>query len=150
MIMLTGSADTPSVMDINTSSIKPPIRIENATHSGLKHPCDHDSRQDNAFTESTQEMRNQSLCFRPTYSFTLFLSIAGINPPNPVICLFQNAENAASQSCNIPCLFVSSDKKTEILLTIGLVSGGGTLTATTLHKQTNVRTNKGESRVSSH
>ena len=40
MIMLTGSADTPSVIDINTSSIRPPIRIENATHRGLKHPCD--------------------------------------------------------------------------------------------------------------
>lgn len=51
MIMLTGSADTPSVIDINTSSIRPPIRIENATHRGLKHPCDDDTSKHTYLTE---------------------------------------------------------------------------------------------------
>lgn len=39
IMMLTGSAETPRVTDINTSNNKPPIRIENATHRGLKQPC---------------------------------------------------------------------------------------------------------------
>lgn len=39
MIMLTGSAETPSVTDINTSKKRPPMRIEKATQSGLKQPC---------------------------------------------------------------------------------------------------------------
>lgn len=38
-IMLTGRAETPSVMDIRTSNKRPPIRIVHATQSGLKQPC---------------------------------------------------------------------------------------------------------------
>lgn len=38
IIMLIGSAETPRVMDINTSNNRPPIRIENATHRGLTQP----------------------------------------------------------------------------------------------------------------
>lgn len=37
--MLTGSAETPSVIDIRTSNSKPQMRIENANQSGLKQPC---------------------------------------------------------------------------------------------------------------
>jgi hypothetical protein len=37
--MLTGKAETPRVMDISTSNKRPPVRIENATQSGLKQPC---------------------------------------------------------------------------------------------------------------
>ena len=47
IIMLTGKAETPRVMDISTSNKRPPVRIENATQSGLKHPCFEDD-----FTES--------------------------------------------------------------------------------------------------
>lgn len=39
MIILTGRAETPRVIEISTSKRSPPIRIENATQSGLKHPC---------------------------------------------------------------------------------------------------------------
>jgi len=38
--MFTGSAETPSETDISTSSRSPPIRMANATQSGLKHPCE--------------------------------------------------------------------------------------------------------------
>lgn len=38
IIMFTGNAETPRDMDIRTSSRSPPIRIENAIQSGLKHP----------------------------------------------------------------------------------------------------------------
>lgn len=38
MIILTGSAEIPSVTDINTSKKRPPMRIEKATQSGLKQP----------------------------------------------------------------------------------------------------------------
>lgn len=37
--MLTGRAETPSVIDIKISNSKPPMRIENANQSGLKQPC---------------------------------------------------------------------------------------------------------------
>ena len=37
--MFTGSAETPNVMDMSTSNKRPPMRIENATQRGLKHPC---------------------------------------------------------------------------------------------------------------
>lgn len=37
IIMFTGSAETPREIDINTSSRSPPIRMANATQSGLKH-----------------------------------------------------------------------------------------------------------------
>lgn len=38
-MMFTGSAETPSVIDINTSRNRPPMRIQNATQSGLRQPC---------------------------------------------------------------------------------------------------------------
>lgn len=39
MMMLTGRAETPKVMDMSTSNKRPPIRIENATQRGLKQVC---------------------------------------------------------------------------------------------------------------
>jgi hypothetical protein len=39
MIMLTGTAEMPRVADISTSNSRPPMRIENATQSGLIQPC---------------------------------------------------------------------------------------------------------------
>nr|ACN36523.1 unknown [Zea mays] len=38
IIILTGSAETPRETDISTSNKRPPIRIANATQSGLNHP----------------------------------------------------------------------------------------------------------------
>ena len=43
--MLTGSAETPRETDISTSNKRPPIRIANATQSGLNHPCTHIKRK---------------------------------------------------------------------------------------------------------
>lgn len=39
IMMFTGSAETPSVMDINTSRNRPPMRMQNAIQSGLRQPC---------------------------------------------------------------------------------------------------------------
>jgi hypothetical protein len=42
--MLTGSAETPRETDISTSNKRPPIRMANATQSGLNHPYTHIKR----------------------------------------------------------------------------------------------------------
>jgi hypothetical protein len=41
IIMFTGRAETPRERDISTSNKRPPIRIANATHSGLNQPYIH-------------------------------------------------------------------------------------------------------------
>lgn len=53
IIMFTGSAETPRETDISTSNNRPPIRIANATQSGLNHPCIH--------TEQASNMKQKKL-----------------------------------------------------------------------------------------
>lgn len=45
IIILTGSAETPRETDISTSNKRPPIRIANATQSGLNHPYTQKEKQ---------------------------------------------------------------------------------------------------------
>jgi hypothetical protein len=45
IIILTGSAETPRETDISTSNKRPPIRIANATQSGLNHPYTQKDKQ---------------------------------------------------------------------------------------------------------
>lgn len=45
MMMFTGSAETPRETEISTSSKSPPIRIANATQSGLKQLCRHKKKE---------------------------------------------------------------------------------------------------------
>lgn len=46
IIILTGSAETPRETDISTSNKRPPIKIANATQSGLNHPYTQKQKQD--------------------------------------------------------------------------------------------------------
>lgn len=95
MIILTGRAETPRVIEINTSKRSPPIRIENATQSGLKHPCYTDDSMLNQSKEHhymiwLQKWSSKLATIRP-YPFTILWSEGWVNTPYQVICLLHES-----------------------------------------------------------
>ena len=81
--MLTGKAETPRVMDISTSNKRPPVRIENATQSGLKQPCFEDEFIQSHHTEYGIQKRYSQF----PYPIVISWSKVRVDSPNPVVCL---------------------------------------------------------------